>query len=84
MSILSTFRVVSSNPPDFTYLEYDANRGTVSVSSRVIALKGGVCPHRPPNETGDPFFDIRNHLRAVDQRHRRQQALKIELSFALR
>ena len=75
------------NPPDFTYLEYDANRGTVSVSSRVMALKGRVCPHHPPDETGDPFFDIRDHLRAVDQRQQHQdhdQSPKLGVSLPRR
>ena len=49
-------------PPAFTYLEYDGNRGTVSVSARVDALRSCVCPHHPPDETGDPFFDIREYL----------------------
>jgi molybdopterin-synthase adenylyltransferase len=57
------------NPPAFAFLEYDGNRGTVSVSAHVAALKGHVCPHHPPAETGDPFFDIRLHLKAVAERH---------------
>jgi hypothetical protein len=48
-------------PPEFTYLEYDGNKGTVSISSRVELLKDTICPHHPPDETGDPFFDIRQH-----------------------
>jgi hypothetical protein len=56
------------NPPAFTYLEYDGNRGTVSVSAHVAALKGRICPHHPPDETGDPFFDIRDHLRRSEIR----------------
>ncbi len=51
--------------PAFTYLEYDGNRSTVSVSARVEALKGRICPHHPPDETGDPLFDIRAHLRRL-------------------
>jgi hypothetical protein len=51
------------NPPAFTYLEYDGNRGTVSVSAHVAALKGRICP-----QTGDPFFDIRDHLRRSEIR----------------
>jgi len=50
-------------PPEFTYLEYDGNKGTVSVSARVELLKGSICPHHPPDETGDPFFDIREHMK---------------------
>jgi hypothetical protein len=45
----------------FTYLEYDGNKGTVTISPRVERLKGQACPHHPPEETGDPFFDIRQH-----------------------
>jgi hypothetical protein len=62
------------NPPAFTYLEYDANRGIMSVSAQVAALKGRVCPHHPPDETGDPLFDIRKHLRAVEQRQQQQHS----------
>ncbi len=54
------------NPPAFTYLEYDGNRGTVSVSAHVAVLKGRMCPHHPPEETGDPFFDIREHMRRFE------------------
>jgi hypothetical protein len=55
------------NPPAFTFLEYDGNRGTVSVSAHVEALKGHICPHHPPDETGDPFFDIRRHLEGEER-----------------
>lgn len=55
-------------PPAFTYLEYDGNRGTVSVSARVDLLKDTACPHHPLDETGDPFFDIREHLRGAAAR----------------
>jgi len=57
-------------PLEFTFLEYDGNRGTVSVSAHVAALKGHVCPHHPPEETGDPLFDIRKHLKGVEERAR--------------
>jgi hypothetical protein len=56
------------NPPAFTYLEYDANRGTMSVSAQVAALKGRVCPHHPSDETGDPMFDIREHFRLFERK----------------
>ena len=49
-------------PPTFVYLEYDGNKGTVSRSARMEALRGSACPHHPPGETGDPTFDIREHL----------------------
>ena len=50
------------NPPAFVYLEYDGNKGTVSHSVRMDILKHRTCPHHPPDETGDPMFDIRKHL----------------------
>lgn len=46
-------------PTDSTYLEYDGNLGTVTPSYRVKLLAGKACPHHPPNERGDPLFDIR-------------------------
>jgi hypothetical protein len=39
-------------PPSFAYLEYDGNRGTLSQSAHVAALKDTVCPHHPPDEAG--------------------------------
>ena len=56
------------DPPAFVYLEYDGNKGTVSRSAHMDALKGWICPHHPPDETGDPMYDIRKHL----QRERRR------------
>ena len=49
-------------PPAFAYLEYDGNKGTVSRSAYMDTLKHCVCPHHPADETGDPMFDIREHL----------------------
>ena len=49
-------------PPAFVYLEYDGNKGTVSRSAHMDILKECICPHHPPDETGDPMFDIRKHL----------------------
>jgi hypothetical protein len=51
-----------SNPPAFVYLEYDGNKGTVSRSIRMDMLKDAICPHHPPDETGNPLFDIRKHF----------------------
>jgi molybdopterin-synthase adenylyltransferase len=51
-----------SKAPEFTYLEYDGNKGTVTVSQRVALLKGYSCPHHAAGETGEPLFDIRRHL----------------------
>lgn len=53
------------NPPGFTYLEYDGNTGTVSISERVNILKNKVCRHHPADETGDPLFDIRVHRQRI-------------------
>jgi hypothetical protein len=55
------------DPPAFVYLEYDGNRGTVSKSAWMASLRDRVCPHYPPDETGDPFFDIRSHMKRLDQ-----------------
>jgi hypothetical protein len=48
-----------SNPPGFVYLDYDGNKGTVTLNKRMELLKNHVCPHHPADETGDPLFDIR-------------------------
>ena len=53
------------SPPGFVYLEYDGNRGTVSRSAHMDTLKGRVCPHHPADETGDPIFDVRQHLQSA-------------------
>ena len=50
-----------ADPPAFVYLEYDGNKGTVSRSMRMDALQECVCTHHPPDEAGDPMFDIRAH-----------------------
>jgi molybdopterin-synthase adenylyltransferase len=54
-------------PAPFAYLEYDGNRGTLSPSAHVSALKDTVCPHHPPDEAGDPLFDIRTHLARIEE-----------------
>ncbi len=48
-------------PFEFKYLEYDANKSTVSQSFWVERLKNKDCSHHPPDETGDPLFDVREH-----------------------
>ncbi|QDF37444.1 ThiF family adenylyltransferase [Bradyrhizobium symbiodeficiens] len=48
-----------ANPPAFVFLDYDGNKGTVTRNARMDLLKDHVCPHHPPDETGDPLFDIR-------------------------
>ena len=50
------------NISSFVYLEYDGNKGTVSRSLYMGILAGRTCPHHPPDETGDPMFDVRQHL----------------------
>ncbi len=47
----------------FIYMEYDGNRRTVSPSHWMTALKHRPCPHYPPEETGDPDFDVRRSVR---------------------
>jgi molybdopterin-synthase adenylyltransferase len=46
------------NPPRFVFLDYDGNEGTVTPNARMELLKNQACPHHPPDETGDPLFDI--------------------------
>jgi len=48
----------------FAYLVYDGNKGTITPSPRAAILATQVCAHHPPDETGDPLFDIRAHLQA--------------------
>lgn len=52
--------------PEFVYLEYDGNRGTLKLNERVDLLRDKVCPRHPPEEVDDPLFDVRefNRLRA--------------------
>ena len=57
-----------NNPSGFVYLEYDGNRRTVSVSHWVSALRSRECPHYPPDETGDPGFDVRQLLETESAR----------------
>jgi hypothetical protein len=48
-----------ATPPGFVYLDYDGNKCTVTQNKRMEMLRNHVCPHHPPEETGDPLFDIR-------------------------
>jgi molybdopterin-synthase adenylyltransferase len=50
------------NPPSFVFLDYDGNRGTISCNPRMELLKDHVCQHHPPDETGDPMFDVRTQV----------------------
>ena len=54
------------HPTDSAYLEYDGNTGTVGPSYRVKLLAGRECPHYPANERGDPLFDVRKMVEAVE------------------
>ncbi|HEY4261729.1 MAG TPA: ThiF family adenylyltransferase, partial [Schlesneria sp.] len=53
-------------PPQSVYLDYDGNRGTLTPNDRMGQLRNKVCPHHPPEETGDALFDVRefNRVRA--------------------
>lgn len=46
------------NPPSFVYMEYDGNKGTVSVSQLAAYLEKLTCEHYSDDATGDPFFDV--------------------------
>jgi hypothetical protein len=48
-----------TEPPEFIYLDYDGNRGTLIPNDRMELLRNKVCPHHPSEETGDPLFDVR-------------------------
>lgn len=41
------------------YLEFNGNADTVATSNRFKAIGAGPCPHHPPEQYGDPLFDIR-------------------------
>ena len=45
--------------PEFVYLDYDGNRGTLVPNARMALIRDMVCPHHPAEETGDPLFDVR-------------------------
>jgi hypothetical protein len=48
-----------TEPPEFIYLDYDGNRGTLIPNDRMELLRNKVCPHHPSEETCDPLFDVR-------------------------
>ena len=48
-----------TEPPEFVYLDYDGNRGTLIPNDRMELLRNKICPHHPSEETGDPLFDVR-------------------------
>lgn len=57
--VMQLFTPWFSTPVDSAYLEYDGNVGTLNPSYRIKHLLGRDCPHHPPNERGDPMFDVR-------------------------
>lgn len=58
------------NPPDFVYLDYDGNRGTLTPNLRMELLQRKACNHHPANEVGDPLFDVRDFIRFGIQPYR--------------
>lgn len=48
------------DPPEFVYLHYDGNRGTVTPNRRMTHPRGDECPHHPLCEVGDQLLDVRN------------------------
>ena len=55
------------NFPEFAYFHYDGNKGIVSRSVWVDALKNQACKHHPADETGDPFFDRSVHRQRLTE-----------------
>ena len=55
-----------NEPPEFVFLDYDGNRGTITPNDRMRLFRNKVCNHHPHDEVGDPLFDVRefNKLRA--------------------
>jgi hypothetical protein len=47
---------------EFVYLSYDGNSGTMRPRGVAEQVRGTVCPHHPPGEVGDPFFDGANTI----------------------
>lgn len=43
---------------NFEWLELDGNRQTISESEQPDYMPKGACPHYPPGDVGDPFFDL--------------------------
>jgi hypothetical protein len=52
-------------PPDFVYMDYDGNRGTLIPNDRMELLRDKSCQHHPPEETGDPLFDVREFNKLI-------------------
>jgi molybdopterin-synthase adenylyltransferase len=53
-------------PPEFVYLDYDGNRGTVTPNDRMNLYRNKICSHHPPEETGDPLFDVRDFNKLME------------------
>jgi hypothetical protein len=52
-------------PPEFVYMDYDGNRGTLIPNDRMELLRDKVCQHHPSEETGDPLFDVREFNKLI-------------------
>lgn len=50
--------------PEFVFLDYDGNTGTVTPNVRMDLLRDKACPHHPLDETGDPLFDVSEFVRS--------------------
>lgn len=55
------------DPSAFAYFHYDGNKGIVSRSVWIDALKNQACKHHPADETGDPFFDVNIHRQGLTE-----------------
>jgi hypothetical protein len=64
-----------TEPPEFIYLDYDGNRGTLIPNDRMELLRNKVCPHHPSEETGEPLFDVREFNRLTAGRALRKVKL---------
>jgi len=62
--------------PNFVYLDYDGNQGTLVPNMRMELYQQKVCPHHPAEETGDPLFDIREYLRSQSETRPKAQIKK--------
>lgn len=53
--------------PEFVYLDYDGNLGTLTPNERMRFYEGKTCPHHPNVEVGDSLFDVRTLRRRMPQ-----------------
>lgn len=63
-----------ATPVETAYLEYDGNTGVVNPSYRLKHVANRTCPHYPPNERGDPMFDIRKSVSTATEPNNREPA----------